>query len=288
MAPMRYGVTIFPTDLSIGIVELARACEERGLDSVYAPEHTHIPTSRRTPWPVAPDRPIDEKYKRSLDPLVALAAAAAVTTRLRLGTGILLVAQRDPIVTAKALASIDHVSGGRLVVGIGFGWNEDEMSHHGVEYRSRRDHGREHLLAMRRIWEDDEAAFDGEFVRFDASWSWPKPVQSPLPVLVGGAAGPKLFHHIAEYAQGWIPIGGSGLREQLPRLREAVAEAGRDPDALEIAPQAVQPEPGKLDYYETLGVTEVVFDLPAAPAEKVLPTLDRYAALIADRERVTR
>jgi probable F420-dependent oxidoreductase len=282
---MRYGVTIFPTDLSIGVVELARACEERGLDSLYLPEHTHIPTSRRTPWPVAPDRPIDEKYKRSLDPLVGLGAAAAVTTSLRLGTGILLVAQRDPITTAKALASVDHLSNGRLVVGIGFGWNEDEMEHHGVEYRTRRKKGREHVLAMRRIWEDEEASFDGEHVRFGPSWCWPKPVQRPLPVLVGGAAGPTLFNHIAEYAQGWIPIGGSGLREHLPRLRDAVAEAGRDPDELEIVPLAVQPEPGKLDYYESLGITEVVFDLPSAGADVVLPILDRFTALLAARRR---
>ncbi|MGH9137031.1 MAG: LLM class F420-dependent oxidoreductase [Acidimicrobiales bacterium] len=280
---MRYGVACFVTDRSVGIVELARACEERGLESLWLPEHTHIPLSRRTPWPVAPGQPIGEKYKRSLDPLVALAAAAAATTTLRLGTGILLVAQRDPIVTAKAVASLDHVSGGRVALGIGFGWNEDEMSHHGVEYRSRRDHGREHLLAMRRLWEDDEASYAGTHVAFEPSWSWPKPVQHPLPVLIGGAAGPKLFAHIAEYAQGWIPIGGGGLRESLPRLRSAVADAGRDPDALEIVPIMVIPDEGKLDHYESIGVTEVVFDLPSAPADEVLPVLDRYAALVAER-----
>jgi probable F420-dependent oxidoreductase len=280
---MRYGVTIFPTDVSIGILELARACEERGLDSLWLPEHTHIPTSRRTPWPVDPSSPIDDKYKRSLDPLVALGAAAAVTTTLRLGTGILLAAQRDPIVTAKAIASVDHVSGGRAAIGMGFGWNEDEMNHHGVEYTHRRDVGREHLLAMRRLWEDDEAEFHGAHVDFGPSWSWPKPVQAPLPVLLGGAAGPKLFQHIAEYANGWIPIGGGGLRDALPRLRDAVSEAGRDPAGLEVAPMAVQPDPGKLDHYQSIGCTEVVFDLPSAPATKVLAVLDRYAELVAAR-----
>ena len=280
---MRYGVTIFATDVSIGVVDLARACEERGLDSLWLPEHTHIPTSRRTPWPVAPDQPIDEKYKRSLDPLVALGAAAAATSTLRLGTGILLAAQRDPIVTAKAVATVDHLSGGRAAVGVGFGWNEDEMAHHGVDYHSRRAKGREHVLAMRSLWEDDEASFDGDHVRFSPSWQWPKPVQRPLPVLLGGAAGPKLFANIAEYAQGWIPIGGGGLREALPRLRDAVAEAGRDPSTLEIAPMAVVPDAGKLDHYASLGVTEVVFDLPSAPADIVLPILDRQAALVAAR-----
>jgi probable F420-dependent oxidoreductase len=282
---MRYGVTIFPTDISIGILELAVALEERGFDSLWLPEHTHIPTSRKTPWPVDPTgrTPIDEKYKRCLDPLVALGAAAAVTARLRLGTGILLAAQREPIATAKAIASVDHISGGRAAVGMGFGWNEDEMNHHGVDYGRRRDQGREHLLAMRRLWEDEEAEFHGEFVDFGPSWSWPKPVQSPLPVLVGGGAGPKLFAHIAEYAQGWIPIGGRGLREALPRLHEAVADAGRDPAAIEVAPMAVQPDPGKLEHYEALGCTEVVFDLPARPADTVLPLLDSYAELVASR-----
>lgn len=280
---VRYGVTLFPTDLSIGVVELGRALEERGLDSLWLPEHTHIPTSRRTPWPVNPNAPIDEKYKRSLDPLVALGAVAAATERLRLGTGILLAAQRDPIVTAKAIASIDHLSGGRVAIGMGFGWNEDEMNHHGVAYKERRDQGREHLLAMRRLWEDEEAEFHGRYVDFSPSWSWPKPVQSPLPVLLGGAAGPKLFAHIAEYGQGWIPIGGRGLREAVPRLREAVAEAGRDPSTLEIAPMAVIPDPGKFDHYEEIGCTEVVIDLPSAPAEKVLPLLDSFADLVSSR-----
>ncbi len=280
---VRYGVTCFHTDQSIGPVELARALEERGLDSMWVPEHTHIPTSRRTPWPVNPEGPIEDKYKRCLDPLVALAAAATATTTLRLGTGIMLVAQRDPIVTAKAVASLDLISGGRVALGIGFGWNEDEMEHHGVEYRRRRAHGREHMLAMRRLWEDEEAAFDGEHVSFSPSWSWPKPVQRPLPVLIGGAAGPILFNHVAEYADGWIPIGGGGLRQALPLLHEAMAEAGRDPSTLEIVPVAVIPEPGKLDYYESLGITEVVFDVPSAPADVVLPILDRYAALVTAR-----
>lgn len=286
--PLRYGVTTFPTDLSMPVVDLARALEERGFDSLWLPEHTHIPTSRRTPWPAGPDVALPDKYKRALDPLVALAACAAVTTHLRLGTGILLVAQRDPIVTAKAVATIDHVSGGRAALGIGFGWNEDEMADHGVEYRTRRDKGREHVLAMRHLWEDDEAEFHGAHVDLPPSWSWPKPTQRPLPLLVGGAAGPKLFHHIAEYAQGWIPIGGAGLRESLPRLREVVADAGRDPSTLEIAPMAVLPDPGKLDHYESLGVTEVVFDLESMPAAQVLPVLDRYAQILTGRARTSR
>jgi probable F420-dependent oxidoreductase len=280
---VRYGVTIFATDVSIDVVELARAVEERGLDSQWVPEHTHIPVSRRTPYPGGGDLP--EEYRRCHDPLVALTAAATATTTLRVGTAILLVAQREPIVTAKALASLDHVSGGRLSVGIGFGWNQDEIEDHGVDYRRRRDQAREHMLAMRRQWEDEVASFEGEFVHLPPSWSWPKPVQRPLPVLVGGAAGPKLFAHIAEYAQGWIPIGGRGLTETVPELRRLVEEAGRDSAELEIVPVAVAPDHGKLDHYEEVGVTEVVFGLPSAPRDVVLPILDKQAALVAERRR---
>ena len=284
--PMRYGVTTFPTDLSMPVVDLARSLEERGFDSLWLPEHTHIPTSRRTPWPGIPGHDLPEKYKRSLDPLVALAACATATTRLRLGTGILLAAQRDPIVTAKALASLDHLSGGRAAVGVGFGWNEDEMEDHGVDYRTRREHARDHVLAMRRLWEDDVAEHHGTHVQLPPTWSWPKPAQRPLPVLLGGAAGPKLFAHITEYADGWIPIGGRGLTEHLPKLRAQVEEAGRDPDALDVAPMAVVPNPGKLDHYETLGVTEVVFDLESMPADDCLPVLDRYASMLDGRARI--
>jgi probable F420-dependent oxidoreductase len=279
---MRYGVTIFATDTSIGIVDAARAVEERGFESLWLPEHTHIPVSRRTPAPTG-DAELPEQYRRCLDPLVALTAAATVTDRLRVGTGIMLAAQRDPIVTAKAAASLDLISDGRLDIGVGFGWNEDELEHHGVGYAERRAVVRERVLAMRRLWEDDEAAFEGEHVRFSASWSWPKPVQRPLPVLVGGAAGPTLFGHIAEYAQGWIPIGGRGLTDAIPRLRDAVAGAGRDPDELRIVSFGTIPDPGKLDHFERIGVTEVVFGLPSAPRDVVLPVLDRHAELVSTR-----
>jgi probable F420-dependent oxidoreductase len=285
---MRYGVTIFATDLSIDVVELARAAEERGLDSLWLPEHTHIPTSRLTPHPSGAELP--EKYKRSLDPLVALAAVASATTTLRLGTGILLPAQRDPLVTAKAVASLDHVSGGRAALGVGFGWNEDEMADHGVVYRGRRAVAREHVLAMQALWRDEVAEFTGEHVSFPPAWSWPKPAQRDregrpsVPVLLGGGAGPKLFAHAAEYADGWMPIGGAGLTAALPALRDALEQAGRDPDHFEVVPYASVPDHGKLDHYRDIGVTETVFDLPSAPRDKVLPVLDRYAELVAERQ----
>jgi len=278
---MRYGVTIFCTDVSIQPVELAVALKERGFDTMWVPEHTHIPTSRRTPYPNGGELP--DEYKRCHDPFVALAAASVAAPGLRVGTAIALVAQRDPIVTAKAVASLDQVSGGRFTLGIGVVWNQDEMEDHGVDYRRRLEVGREHMLAMRRLWEDDEASFDGEFVHLPPSWSWPKPVQRPLPVLIGGAAGPKLFDHIAEYADGWIPIGGRGLGETVPELREKLQEAGRDPSTLEVVPVAVVPDHCKLDHYEEVGVTECVFGLPSAPKDHVLPVLDKYAALLEER-----
>jgi probable F420-dependent oxidoreductase len=275
---MRYGVTMFTTDKSIPIVELAKAVEERGFDSIWLPEHTHIPTGRKTPYPAGGDLP--EEYWRALDPFVALTAAAMVAPTLRIGTGIALIAQRDPIVTAKAAASLDLISGGRFRMGVGYGWNEDEMNDHGVDYKRRRGQMREHILAMRELWTKDEASFDGEHVSFVPSWSWPKPVQQPLPVLFGGAAGPKLFAAIAELGDGWIPIGGRGMTAAVPELRRAVEEAGRDPDGLEIIPFGSIPDAGKLAHFESIGVTECVFNLPSAPADTILPLLDKQAALI--------
>jgi probable F420-dependent oxidoreductase len=281
---MRFGVTLFATDKSIGIVELARAVEERGLDSVWVPEHTHIPTSRRTPYPGSPDGVLPDEYRRCLDPFVALTAAAIAAPTIRVGTGILLVAQHDPIVTAKEVATIDLVTGGRFSLGIGFGWNEDEMNDHGTDYKSRREIGRERVLAMRQLWTEEEATFEGRHVHLPPSWAWPKPVQpGGPPVLIGGAAGPKLFSHIAEYADGWIPIGGRGLTDAIPKLRAVVEEAGRDPSTLEITPFGSIPDHGKLDHFESIGVTECVFQLPSATADVVLPLLDKQAAIVGER-----
>jgi probable F420-dependent oxidoreductase len=271
------GVTIFLTDQTIGPVEVARAVEERGFHSLYLPEHTHIPVERRTPPPTG-HAELPEMYKRVVDPYIALAAAAAATERILLGTGIALVAQHDPITLAKEIATLDHVSGGRFVLGVGFGWNEDEMEDHGVEYRTRRARVREHMLLMNALWADDVGAFDGEFVRVAPSWSWPKPVQRPRPrTLMGGAPGPKLFAHIAEYADGWFPIGGAGVARALPDLRAAVAAVGRDPDALHVIPFGTLPSPGKLEHYREIGMTEVVLNLPSAGRDDVLRTLDDYA-----------
>jgi probable F420-dependent oxidoreductase len=276
---VKFGVTMFMTDETAGPVELARALEDRGLHSLYVPEHTHIPTSRRTPPPTG-DAELREEYKRTLDPFVTLSMAAAVTERLVVGTGICLVAQRDPIVTAKAVATLDRASGGRFVFGVGFGWNADEIEDHGVDMKRRRDVAREHVLAMRALWRDDVASYDGEFVRLPPSWSWPKPVASSgPPVLIGGAPGPKLFAAVAEYADGWIPIGGAGVRAALDDLARACEARGRDPKSLRIVPFGTIPDQGKLEYYASMGIDEVVLRLPGGPLDRALPLLDRFAAL---------
>jgi probable F420-dependent oxidoreductase len=278
---MQLGVTIFATDLSMSPVEVAREAEARGFASLYVPEHTHIPISRRTPPPTG-DAVLAEEYLRTLDPYVALAAASSVTRKLRLGTGIALVAQHDPIVLAKTLATLDHLSQGRVVVGIGYGWNEDEMESHGVDPRRRRARVREHMLAIQKLWSEEVASFDGEFVRFAPSWQWPKPVQKPRPaILIGGAAGPILFAQIAEFADGWIPIGGAGLQRTLPDLRRAFEARGRDPGRLQVVPMGVLPDRAKLDFYQKLGVTEAVLRLPSAPRDEVMPILDDYARFVA-------
>jgi len=278
---MRYGVTMFMTDLTMRPDDFARELEARGLHSMYLPEHTHIPVSRRTPPPTG-DAELRDEYKRTLDPFVALAMAAAVTDTILLGTGICLVAQREPIVTAKAVATLDQLSGGRFVLGIGFGWNADEIEQHGVAMSDRRAVAREHVLAMRALWRADVGEFHGEHVTIEPSWSWPKPVRPDgPPVLIGGAAGPKMFAHVAEYADGWIPIGGAGVRAALEDLRRACDDVGRDASTLRIVPFGTVPDPGKLAYYEDLGIREIVLRIPGGDADEVLPVLDEYASLIA-------
>jgi probable F420-dependent oxidoreductase len=274
---MQIGVTLHATDLAMDVPELAREAEARGFFSLYVPEHTHIPVSRRTPPPTG-DAELAEEYRRSPDPLVVLAAAAARTQRIRLGTGIGLPAQHDPISLAKQIATLDRLSGGRFVYGIGYGWNLEEMADHGIDPKRRRARVREVMLAMQALWSQEVASFAGEFVRFEPSWQWPKPVQRPRPpVLIGGAAGPTLFAHVAEYADGWIPIGGGGLKTALPELFRAVEDRGRDPAGMQIVPLGVFPDEGKLDHYRALGCSEVALRVPSAPRDRVMPVLDGYA-----------
>ena len=271
------GVTMMATDRTIAVVDLAREAEARGFHSLYLPEHTHIPVSRETPPPTG-EAELAEEYLRLPDPFVALAAAAAVTSRLLLGTGVALVAQHDPIALAKQVASVDLISGGRFVLGVGFGWNREEMADHGVPYRERRAVVREHVLAMQALWSQEVASFTGSHVQLSPSWQWPKPVQQPrVRTLLGGGAGPILFSHVAEWADGWIPIGGAGIKQALPALHEALAAVGRAPDSVDIVPFGTLPSDEKLEHYRTLGVREVVLRLPPADLDATRRRLDDFA-----------
>lgn len=273
---MRLGITYFATDRVIPPHELAKEAEDRGFASLYLPEHTNIPVARTTPAPNG-ETELPESYARTPDPLLSLAAAAMVTSRILLGTGVALPAQREPIVTAKAIATLDRLSGGRFVFGIGYGWNVEEAANHGVPWRERRDLVRERVLAMRELWTREVASFKGEFVHIEPTRMWPKPA-GHVPVLLGGTAGPKLFAAVAEYGDGWMPIGGSGVREALPALRAACEAAGRD--MARVVPFGTEPSQGKLDYYASLGIDEVVLRVPAGPREEVLPVLDEFAGYL--------
>ena len=277
---MQIGALIFPTDLSIRPDRLAVAMEERGFESLWVPEHTHIPASRRTPWPGGPELP--DMYRRTLDPFVALTAAAAVTTTLKVGTGVCLVAQHHAITLAKSVASVDLVSDGRFLFGVGVGWNEDEMEHHGVDPKKRRSVVRETVLAMRGLWTEEEFGYEGEHVRFSPSWSWPKPIQWPSPpVIMGGAGGPVTFRHIVEYCDGWMPIHGRGdVLDKLPLLRAMAEDAGRNPQSIEIGVFGCPAKADVIEAYANQGVARVALGLPSAPEAEVMATLDRYADLV--------
>lgn len=274
---MRLGVTSFLGGDSMGPADLAAEAEGRGFDALYLPEHTHLPVrAARPPGTVAGVDPAD--YRRSLDPLVALAAAAAVTTRLRLGTGVLLVAQHDPIVLAKQVATLDHLSGGRVVLGVGFGWNRAEAEDHRVPFDERREVAREHTGCLRALWTDEPAEYHGRHVDLAPCFASPKPVQGRVPVLIGGGSGPRLLDAVARWGDGWLPIGGSGLSEALPDLRRRAEAAGRDPGGLAVVPFGTLPDPGKLEHYAGLGVREVVLRLPAGDPDGMRRGLDDLAA----------
>jgi probable F420-dependent oxidoreductase len=282
---MRLGLMMFPTDRGIQPMELAREAESRGFDSLWFPEHSHIPVSRRTPWGgIAGAPPLPEEYWRTHDQFIALTAAAAVTTTLRLGTGITLVAQRDPVWLAKEVASLDVISGGRLLFGIGYGWNHEEMESHGVDWRRRRKIVREKILACKELWTKEEASFSGEFVNFEPSWSWPKPVQQPHPPIVVGASPTDLhFEHILEYGDVWMPIDGRyDITGGWTKLQKLAADRGRDPASLQLGVFGPKPTPERLTELRELGASFVALGLPPTDRDKALATMDRLAPLVEE------
>jgi len=274
--PAKFGVTMFPTDYSIQPVELAKAIEARGLDSLFFPEHTHIPASRATPFPGGGDLP--KMYWHTHDPFVALSAAAAVTEHIQIGTGICLVIERDAITLAKECASLDMISNGRFILGIGAGWNREEMENHGADYKNRWAVVREKVLAMQAIWTQEEAEFHGQWVDFDPIWSYPKPVQAGGPPVWIGANSKWVFDRVAEYAQGWMPIGGLGTGN-MERMEQALAAKGRDIKDLDMALFGAPTDPSQLSGRLEQGFDHLIFNLPSVERDQALPLLDKYAGL---------
>ena len=280
---MDFGAAIFFTDYSMGPGELGRALEERGFESVWAPEHSHIPLSRQSPFPQGGDLP--KKYYDVMDPFVTLSAAAAATTALKVGTGICLVVQRDPIILAKAVASVDQLSHGRLLFGIGAGWNAEEMADHGTEFKSRFEVMRERVEAMRAIWTKSKAEYTGQHVQFPPMMTWPKPVQKPHPPVIVGGAYPYGARRAIAYGDGWVPHARrpayGDVLGLLPEFRKLASAAGRDPDTIPITVFGVAEDLDLIKRYGNAGVARLVFNLPAAKADEVLPVLDRCAQLMS-------
>ena len=279
---MKFGASMFFTDYSMTAPELAVALEQRGFDIVWAPEHSHIPVSRKTPFIMGGDLP--KRYYDVMDPFVTLTAAAIATKTLKIGTGVCLIAQRDPIQTAKLVASIDQVSGGRFVFGVGNGWNQDEMENHGTAFASRHKRARENIEAMKAIWTQSKAEYHGEFVNFDPMMTWPKPVQKPYPPILVGGAFPYSSRRAIRYGDGWMPQVTTYAKEPLtvliPRFRQQAAEAGRDPASMDISIGGQQPDLDLIKRYQDLGVNRVSCSLESEKAPSILPILDRWAELI--------
>jgi probable F420-dependent oxidoreductase len=278
---MRFGLIMYPTHRAIDPVSLGRAAEERGFESLFFPEHTHIPTNSRRPGNTGGL----EGYAHAYDPFVALSMVAATTTRLRVGTGVCLVAQRDPIITAKEVASLDHLSGGRMLFGVGAGWNQQEAANHGVAPADRMAVLAERIHAMREIWTNDVAAYHGRHVDFDPIWSWPKPVTKPHPPILVGGNGPAVEDRVLDFGDEWFPQGVTrqnvaAFARRAAALQRRAGERGRGPVPITLL--GAQPHQFSIEAYEAVGITRCVFTLPEHGPEKVLPMLDRLAGVVAD------
>jgi probable F420-dependent oxidoreductase len=281
---VRYGVVLFTSDRGIRPAEAAQAAEAAGFASFFVPEHTHIPVRRDAAHPRTGGAELpDDRYLRTLDPWVSLSMAAAVTSTIRLGTAVALPAGHDPIALAKTIASLDHLSGGRVVLGVGFGWNTDELADHGVPAARRREVLREYLAAMQELWSKDEASYkNGEFVRFDASWAWPKPVTQPRPpVLLGAAGTQRTFAWVARSADGWLTTPGEdGIEDKIGQLKHEWTAAGRAGEP-EIGVLAGKPDPDTLKRWRELGVSDVLFGMPDRTPDEVVAYLGRLATKLA-------
>jgi len=285
---MRVGLVMFPTDKGLQPVELGREAEARGFDSIWFPEHSHIPVSRRSPWggrEGAP--PLPEEYWRTHDQFLALAAIAATTSTIKLATGITLVAQRDPLWLAKEVATLDVLSNGRLLFGVGYGWNHEEMESHGVDIGRRRRVVREKILACKELWTKEEAEFHGEYVDFEKSWAWPKPVQQPHPpIVIGASPTPLHFRHIVEYGDAWMPIEGRfEIEHAWVDLQRTAADSGRDPATIQLGVFNPKTTMERLHQLRSLGASYVGLGLPPLDRDAALATLDAYAPFVDEFNR---
>jgi probable F420-dependent oxidoreductase len=276
---MHVGVDIFLTDYSINPIELGPALEQRGFESVWLPEHSHIPLSRESPWPGGGDLP--KRYYDTLDPLVALGAMSAVTTKLKLATGICLVVQRDPIHLAKEAATIDRLSGGRLILGVGGGWNAEEMADHGTEFGLRFKLMRERIEAIRTIWTQPKPEYHGEFVDFGPMMQWPKPVQKPHPPIIVGGGFPHGARRAAQYGDGWMPLGARGwdVAQTLPKFEAMVRAAGREPADLDLTVFGIRPDADEIARMRDAGVRRITLSLPSDDRDSALRKLDEFVSL---------
>jgi probable F420-dependent oxidoreductase len=279
---MKFGASMFFTDYSMAPAALARALEDRGFDILWAPEHSHIPLSRKTPFALGGELP--KRYHDVMDPFVTLTAAAMATKTLKIGTGVCLIAQRDPIQTAKLVASIDQVSGGRFVFGVGNGWNQDEMENHGTVFATRHKLARENVEAMKAIWTQAKPEYHGEFVNFDPMMAWPKPVQKPHPPIVVGGAFPYSARRAIRYGDGWMPqvtpAATTPLADLIPRFRQMAAEAGRDPASLAISIGGQAPDIDLIKRYQDLDVDRVSVSLLSEKEDTILPVLNQWVAVM--------
>ena len=271
---MKFGIAIFPTDYGISMTELAPAVEERGFESLWVAEHSHIPASRESAWPGGAELPKD--YWHTLDPFVALTAAALASRTLRVATGICLVVQRDPIHTAKQVASLDLISNGRVLFGVGAGWNREEMADHGTEFSTRFKLMRERVEAMKAIWTQDESEYHGELVDFGPTWCWPKPVQKPHPPVLLGGSGPNVLKRVVAYADGWMPNRGADL-PRIPELQELARAAGRGPIPVTTYPKA---EAAAIERAAEAGVERCIWYVPASGRDPALARLEELTELV--------
>ncbi len=278
---MKIGITMFATDYAIRPDTLAKECEERGFESIWFPEHTHIPASRKSPWPAGGELP--KEYWHTHDLFVSLGAAAVVTKTIKIGSGICLVIERDPITLANEVASVDQLSNGRLLFGIGGGWNAEEMENHGTSFNRRWKVCRERIEAMKVIWAEEEAEYHGEFVNFDPIWSHPKPVQKPHPPIILGTLSDKGLKRVVNYCDGWIPVGGTvqDMPAAIQQLHNLADEAGRPKEEIPVSIFGGPDDEKALGQLQELGLDRTVFFVPSAAADTVLPLLDKYQGFIS-------